>query len=173
MWNWKADDAVGVTTHHERLATGLVRPHQRIGEDVSEKLDYTPGVFEVERHIRGKWVCRSCERLIQRCSSASAIGKYRMIASAHPYELSLAADGAGTLSRDGMAEDIKWDWANGQVFLNLKGGLAVDLETLSAPPASTQARAVYLGLIPKCRSGRATELDLRLAEPEPHFARTD
>ena len=30
---------------------------KRIGEDVSEKLDYTPGVFTVERHIRGKWVC--------------------------------------------------------------------------------------------------------------------
>ena len=38
---------------------------ERIGEDVSEKLDYTPGVFEVERHIRGKWVCRRCETLIQ------------------------------------------------------------------------------------------------------------
>jgi transposase len=38
---------------------------ERIGEDVSEKLDYIPGVFEVERHIRGKWVCRRCERLIQ------------------------------------------------------------------------------------------------------------
>jgi transposase len=38
---------------------------ERIGEDVSEKLDYTPGVFEVERHIRGKWVCRRCERLVQ------------------------------------------------------------------------------------------------------------
>src|SRR6202035_2909913 len=39
---------------------------ERIGEDVSEKLDYTPGIFEVERHIRGKWVCRRCERLIQK-----------------------------------------------------------------------------------------------------------
>jgi transposase len=38
---------------------------ERIGEDVSEKLDYTPGVFHVERHTRGKWVCRGCERLIQ------------------------------------------------------------------------------------------------------------
>jgi transposase len=38
---------------------------ERIGEDVSEKLGYTPGVFEVERHIRGKWVCRRCETLIQ------------------------------------------------------------------------------------------------------------
>ncbi|MFP3710315.1 IS66 family transposase zinc-finger binding domain-containing protein, partial [Paraburkholderia sp. SIMBA_009] len=37
----------------------------RIGEDVSEKLDYTPGVFTVERHIRGKWACKACETLIQ------------------------------------------------------------------------------------------------------------
>jgi transposase len=39
---------------------------ERIGEDVSEKLDYTPGVFTVEKHIRGKWVCRRCERLVQK-----------------------------------------------------------------------------------------------------------
>lgn len=38
---------------------------KRIGEDVSEKLDYTPGVFTVERHVRGKWVCDDCETLIQ------------------------------------------------------------------------------------------------------------
>ena len=38
---------------------------QRIGEDVSEKLDYTPGVFTVEQHVRGKWACRKCETLIQ------------------------------------------------------------------------------------------------------------
>jgi transposase len=37
---------------------------KRIGEDVSEKLDYTPGAFVVERHIRGKWACAKCERLI-------------------------------------------------------------------------------------------------------------
>src|SRR5271167_4230401 len=48
---------------------------ERIGEDVSEKLDYTPGVFEVERHIRGKWVCRSCERLIQSPVPAHVIDK--------------------------------------------------------------------------------------------------
>jgi transposase len=27
---------------------------QRIGEDVSEKLDHQPGVFTVERDVRGK-----------------------------------------------------------------------------------------------------------------------
>ena len=34
----------------------------RIGEDISEKLDYTPGVFTVERHIRGKWAARRAKR---------------------------------------------------------------------------------------------------------------
>jgi transposase len=38
---------------------------KRIGEDVSEKLDYAPGVFTVERHVRGKWVCKHCETLVQ------------------------------------------------------------------------------------------------------------
>jgi transposase len=37
----------------------------RIGEDVAEKLDYQPGVFTVERHVRGKWACSKCEKLVQ------------------------------------------------------------------------------------------------------------
>ncbi|MGB3070455.1 MAG: IS66 family transposase [Ottowia sp.] len=37
----------------------------RMGEDISEKLDYVPGVFSVQRHIRGKWVCTQCETLTQ------------------------------------------------------------------------------------------------------------
>ena len=48
---------------------------KRIGEDVSEKLDYTPGVFTVERHVRGKWVCDDCETLIQAPVPAQIIDK--------------------------------------------------------------------------------------------------
>lgn len=48
---------------------------KRIGEEVSEKLDYTPGVFTVERHIRGKWVCNRCETLIQAPMPAQIIDK--------------------------------------------------------------------------------------------------
>lgn len=48
---------------------------QRVGEDVSEKLDYTPGVFTVEQHIRGKWICRECETLIQAPVPAQVIDK--------------------------------------------------------------------------------------------------
>jgi transposase len=38
---------------------------KRIGEDVSEKLDYVPGVFCVHRHVRGKWACACCQALVQ------------------------------------------------------------------------------------------------------------
>ncbi|MFC6632369.1 IS66 family transposase [Microbulbifer taiwanensis] len=38
---------------------------QRIGEDISEKLDYIPGTFTVERHIRDKWACKRCESITQ------------------------------------------------------------------------------------------------------------
>ena len=48
---------------------------QRIGEDVSEKLDYTPGVLTVEQHVRGKWACRQCETLIQAPVSAQVIDR--------------------------------------------------------------------------------------------------
>jgi transposase len=48
---------------HTRCSCGCAL--ERFGEDVSEKLDYAPGVFQVHRHVRGKWVCRRCEKLIQ------------------------------------------------------------------------------------------------------------
>lgn len=63
--------------HHEPAQT---RCHcgcemKRIGEDVSERLDYQPGVFSVERHIRGKWVCRACETIEQAPLPAHIIDK--------------------------------------------------------------------------------------------------
>jgi transposase len=48
---------------------------KRIGEDIAEKLDYTPGVFTVERHIRGKWACVACETLTQAPVPAHVIDK--------------------------------------------------------------------------------------------------
>ena len=48
---------------------------KRIGEDVAEKLDYTPDVFTVQRHIRGKWVCQGCETITQAPVPAHIIDK--------------------------------------------------------------------------------------------------
>ena len=63
--------------NHEPASTtcGCGCQMQRIGEDVSEKLDYQPGVFSVERHVRGKWTCRHCERLVQAPVPAHVIDK--------------------------------------------------------------------------------------------------
>ena len=53
--------------HHEPESTacGCGCQMKRIGQDVSEKLDYEPGVFTVERHVRGKWACARCQKLVQ------------------------------------------------------------------------------------------------------------
>jgi transposase len=65
------------TIHHEPddLTCSCGCRRIRIGEDVSEKLDYTPGVFTVERHVRGKWACKACETLIQAPVPAQVIDK--------------------------------------------------------------------------------------------------
>ncbi len=67
-----------VQCHHEPENTTCTTPGcgcqlKRIGQDVSEKLDYTPGVFTVERHIRGKWTCANCRTLTQAPVAAEII----------------------------------------------------------------------------------------------------
>ena len=63
--------------HHEPENTicGCGCVLKRIGEDVSKKLDYVPGVFTVERHVRGKWVCSHCQTLVQAPVAAHIIDK--------------------------------------------------------------------------------------------------
>ena len=66
-----------VDVHHEPEHTtcSCGSALERIGEDVSEKLDYTPGVFHVERHIRGKWACATCQTLTQAPVAPQVIDK--------------------------------------------------------------------------------------------------
>jgi transposase len=59
-----------VEHHHEPADTTCPnadcgQPMQRVGEDVSEKLDIVPAQFFVHRHIYGKWACRCCQQLVQ------------------------------------------------------------------------------------------------------------
>jgi transposase len=63
--------------HHELDGTTCACGYQigRIRENVAEKLDYTPGIFSVERHIRGKLVCQACETLVQAPVPVHAIDK--------------------------------------------------------------------------------------------------
>ncbi len=66
-----------VDIHHEPDSTtcGCGCQLKRIGQDVAERLDYTPGVFTVEQHIRGKWACAQCGTLIQAPIQAQIIDK--------------------------------------------------------------------------------------------------
>lgn len=51
--------------HTDCQEQGCGRPMQRIGEDVTERLDVVPAEFFVHRHIYGKWACRHCQTLRQ------------------------------------------------------------------------------------------------------------
>jgi transposase len=54
---------------------GSLRP---LGEDVTEVLDYVPGLFRVTRHVRPKLSCRSCEGIAQ--APAPSLPIYRGLA---------------------------------------------------------------------------------------------
>jgi transposase len=63
--------------HHEPQDTACACGCQmkRIGQDIAERLDYEPGVFSVERHVRGKWACAHCQKLVQAPVPAHVIDK--------------------------------------------------------------------------------------------------
>lgn len=50
---------------------------RRIGEDVTESLDYVPGRFKVVRHVREAFSCRSCESVVQAPAPHHAITRGR------------------------------------------------------------------------------------------------
>ena len=66
---------VEISHEPENTQCGCGCQMKRIGEDVSEKLDYTPGTFTVERHVQGKWACVGCQKLIQAPVPAQIIDK--------------------------------------------------------------------------------------------------
>src|SRR5574343_1186523 len=61
--------------HEPEVTECCNAPMRRIGEDVAEKLDYTPGGCTVHRHVRGKWVCACCQTLKQAPVDAHIIDK--------------------------------------------------------------------------------------------------
>jgi len=53
----------------------------KLGEDVTEVLDYVPGHFEVIRHIRPKYACAACDVIAQAPGSAVAMPTPRGLAT--------------------------------------------------------------------------------------------
>jgi len=50
---------------------------RRIGEDVTETLDYVPGRFKVVRHVREKLSCRACDTVVAAPAPDHAIARGR------------------------------------------------------------------------------------------------
>lgn len=46
---------------------------RRLGEDASEQLDYVPGYFRVIRHVRPKYACTACARIVQAAAPSRPI----------------------------------------------------------------------------------------------------
>lgn len=64
---------VDIAHEPDNTTCGCGKPLSRISQDVSERLDYVPGVFRVERHIRGVWACKCCAHLRQEPMPAQII----------------------------------------------------------------------------------------------------
>ena len=64
-----------VDIHHEVEVSVCGHELKRIGESVTEILNYVPGTFTVDRHIRGKWACAHCKTLVQAPVPAQVIDK--------------------------------------------------------------------------------------------------
>jgi transposase len=90
---------------------------KRIGEDVAEKLDYQPGVFSVERHIRGKWVCAQCETLVQ--------------APVPPHIIDKGIPTAGLLAQVLVAKYVDHQPLYRQESIFARAGLAIPRSTLA------------------------------------------
>src|SRR5438105_5251853 len=50
---------------------------RKIGEDVTETLDYVPGRFKVVRHVRAKLSCRACDSVVAASAPDHAIARGR------------------------------------------------------------------------------------------------
>ena len=98
---------------------------KRIGEDISEKLNFTPGVVTVERHIRGKWACAKCQTLTQAPVPAHVIDKgipttgllaQVLVAKYHDHQPLYRQE--GIFPRGGVAipraTPAPWGWARGR-----------------------------------------------------------
>src|SRR5438105_11063208 len=55
---------------------------RRIGEEITETLDYVPGRFKVNRHIREKLSCRACDTVIAALAPEHVIARGRAAAGA-------------------------------------------------------------------------------------------
>src|SRR5689334_3644469 len=111
---------------------------RRIGEDITETLDYVPGRFKVIRHIREKLSCRACDTVVAAPAPDHAIARGRagagllthIVVSKYDDHLPLYRQ-AEIFARDGVNLETStlsgWVGATAAALQPLVDALAVDL----------------------------------------------
>src|SRR5947209_1834471 len=111
---------------------------RRIGEDITETLDYVPGRFKVIRHIREKLSCRSCDNIVAAPTPDHAIARGRagagllahIVVSKYDDHLPLYRQ-AEIFARDGVSLETStlsgWVGATAATLKPLVDALAADV----------------------------------------------
>src|SRR6201997_231816 len=106
---------------------------RKIGEDVTEALDYVPGRFKVVRHVREKLACRACDTVVQ--------------APAPNHPIARGRAGAGLLAHIVVSKYDDHLPLHRQAEIYAREG--VNLET--STPAFARAGSCLTGLAPRRR----------------------
>src|SRR5207253_3817046 len=111
---------------------------RRIGEEITETLDYVPGRFKVVRHIREKLSCRACDTVVAAPAPDHAIARGRagagllahIVVSKYDDHLPLYRQ-AEIFARDGVSLETStlcgWVGATAAALKPLVDALAADL----------------------------------------------
>lgn len=138
---------------------------RKIGEDVTETLDYVPGRFKVVRHIREKFSCRACDTVIEAPAPDHAIARGRagagllahIVVSKYDDHLPLYRQ-AEIFARDGVILETSslsgWVGATATALKPLTDALAVDLFASDALHADDTPVPVLAPGTGKTKTGR-------------------
>src|ERR1700724_3571124 len=106
-------------------------PLRRIGEDVTETLDYVPGRFKVVQHVREKLSCRACDIIVAAPAPDHAIARGRagagllahIVVSKYDDHLPLYRQ-AEIFARDGVSLETSTlsDWVGATVAVPAASG---------------------------------------------------
>ena len=152
---------------------------RKVGEDVSEVLDYLPGRFEVIRHVRPALSCRRCESIVQMPMPSLPVERGRpsagllahILVSKYCDHLPLYRQ-AGIYARDGVDLDraVMANWVGKSVWIAAPLVEAISDHVLAAR-GSARRRHAGPGAGAGCRQTKTGRLWVYLRDERPIPAR--
>ncbi len=152
---------------------------RKVGEDVSELLDYIPGRFEVIRHIRPTYSCRRCDRMVQKPMPSLPVERGRpspgllahILVSKYCDHLPLYRQ-AGIYARDGVDLDraVMANWVGKAVWIAAPLVAAIGDHVMAAAALHGDDTPVPV-LAPGAGRTKTGRLWVYLRDERPHAGR--